>query len=639
MGTIYYDIAAIIILGLNLFFFYNKKKVLAPKNLVFVILLYVSLFSAIFDILGVCVNINALSTSYPLLLSINSLYYLFHNSIPFLFGLYIMFMTGIIHGMPLVAKILFSVPWLLNFFLISLNPWARWLFYYDSLSVYSHGSLVPVLYLVGLFYSIYAIWGVIKTRKALPPRTVGSVLFFILVSFIPALIQYLYPDQLLQCLGFAISELFILLTIQSPDPYIYSDTGLFNRNGFAEQVGVFLRTHTRFTVALIAVSDVSFLRRTFGLEYFAQLIHETSFFFQRELGPDLIAARVGEAEFALILRYDSVRYSAQSVINALIERFKRPWLVDRNSITLSARFCVIKVPEESSEPSEIFRVLDQIKNKSGQTRNNYTAGITDLELADKKRGAVIERAINLGFEKNGFSVFYQPIFSAVDHRMVSAEALVRLKDDKLGYISPSEFIPISEHNGTIHRIGDFVFDSVCAFMREEKLVEKGVGFIEINLSVAQCVQADIVKKIMDMTKKRGIDANRICLEITETAAAGTTGKLVQTLRALAEAGYYLALDDFGTGYSNIKYLMELPFSHVKLDRSIVYSWFDSDSGRIMLESSVSMFKRMNIKIVAEGVESAEQAHAMTELGCDYLQGYYFSKPVSTENFMALLRDS
>jgi EAL domain-containing protein (putative c-di-GMP-specific phosphodiesterase class I)/GGDEF domain-containing protein len=392
----------------------------------------------------------------------------------------------------------------------------------------------------------------------------------------------------------------------------------------------------RFHVVLIAVEDVALLRRTFGLGYFAAIMREVSRYLQKELATDAIAAGLAEGRFALILQEDEKGDDLKATLDALSDRFHRPWMESRNSITLTARICDIRFPEESSDVSDAFRALDQLSAEGTQRPKGDILRMEDLGLADRKRNAEVGRAVERGFERNGFSVHYQPIFSIAEQRIVSAEALVRLKDETLGFIPPGEFIPISERNGSIHRIGSFVLDSACAFMGREKLAERGIAFIEINLSVAQCVRPDLPKQVIAAAEKNGIETNRICLEITETAAAGSSGKFVQNLKALSKAGFFLALDDFGTGYSNIKYLMELPFSHVKLDRSMVNAWFESVKGRIMLESSIAMLKRMDMKIVAEDVETAEQVRALTELGCDYLQGYYYSRPVPAPDFIELL---
>ncbi len=635
MGVLYYDLAAAVIIGLNIFFFYYKRNLHSRQNVLFAGLLYLTLGSTIFDIVTVFTNRAPDAFAPWLLLALNTAYYACHNSIPFLFALYILVLTGRSGRISQLHKALIALPWLGDLVLLAMNPAFATVFFFDARLRYTHGPFLPYFYAVAVIYAAYSVVCVLGSRKTLPGHSIGAVVIFVAVSLVPGIVQYLYPDQLLQCLGFAISSLIILLTLQNPDAFVDSGSGLFNRNGFATQVNLFLENKKGFHVVLVAVRDVAFLRRTFGLEFEARIRREFERYLQKEF-PDTISATLGEAQYALILQEGENGGNPLRAIESLQDRFSRPWIGGYSPVTLAARICDIRFPEDSADVSEVFQSLDQLSAAGGPWDGKRVLHIGDLGLADRKRSAAVERAIGRGFEHDAFKVFYQPIFSTSERRIVSAEALIRLKDGELGFVPPDEFIPISERNGAIHRIGAFVMDSACGFMANQGLAERGIAFIEINLSVAECVRPDLPRQVIEAARTHSLDPSRICLEITETAAAGSSGTLVKNLRALAAAGFSLALDDFGTGYSNIKYLMELPFSHVKLDRSIVNAWFESVKGRIMLESTVGMLKRMDMKIVAEGVETEEQARAMTDLGCDYLQGYYFSKPVPVPDFLRLL---
>jgi EAL domain-containing protein (putative c-di-GMP-specific phosphodiesterase class I) len=262
--------------------------------------------------------------------------------------------------------------------------------------------------------------------------------------------------------------------------------------------------------------------------------------------------------------------------------------------------------------------------------------LADLGLTNKRREAEIELAIKRAIAHDGFQIFLQPIFSVPEQRIVSAEALLRLIDDRLGPIPPAEFIPIAERNGSILEIGSFLIDWVCAFLNDYNLEQRGIQFLEINLSIAQCIRHDLCEHIAEICKRNLIRPEQLCFEVTETTAATSPEILTANLKSLSRSGYVFALDDYGTGYSNINHLLELPFSFAKLDRSIVAARFTSVKGRIMLESIIDMLKKMDMKIIAEGVETGDQARVLTDLGCDLLQGYYFSRPVPSEDFLRLL---
>ncbi len=205
-------------------------------------------------------------------------------------------------------------------------------------------------------------------------------------------------------------------------------------------------------------------------------------------------------------------------------------------------------------------------------------------------------------------------------------------------ISPAEFIPIAEKSGLILPISDIIFRKVFAFIRDNELMSKGLQYIEINLSMIQCMQESFSDKLSGMMQEYGISSNRINLEVTETAAVNSPRRLRENMQELYERGIRFSLDDFGTGYSNIDSLMDLPLDMIKLDKSMIdmATYAADDKGKIVLGSAVAMVKRMNMKIVAEGVETREQKEYLEAMGVAPLQGYYFSKPIPEEEFVVFI---
>ena len=236
-------------------------------------------------------------------------------------------------------------------------------------------------------------------------------------------------------------------------------------------------------------------------------------------------------------------------------------------------------------------------------------------------------------------MFYQPIIEASTGRIISAEALIRLNDRVLGFVSPEEFIPISESNGKIHEISEYVIDTVFRFIKEHNLQNLGVEFIELNLSVMQCMDKKLSQKLEYYLNKYDVDPKHINLEITETATNFDEKRLRTQLQKLKNLGFTFSLDDYGTGYSNLVRVLEYPVDIIKLDKSIVWSAFQNMDSFVTLKNLISMFHDVRRRIVAEGVESEEQRNALRELGCDYLQGYFYSKPVDEDTFISYVQNN
>ena len=225
------------------------------------------------------------------------------------------------------------------------------------------------------------------------------------------------------------------------------------------------------------------------------------------------------------------------------------------------------------------------------------------------------------------------------NRVTSAEALLRLIDPEDGFIPPNEFIPIAEKNGTIIQIGEIVLEKVFRFMKEQDLKKLGIEYIEINLSVVQCMQKELADTVLALIRRYGIEMNMVNLEITETAANNSPKMLLKNMQALSDEGITFSMDDFGTGYSNISAIISMPLNIIKLDKSLIDMASSHQKGKEVLSSTAAMVKKLGFKMVAEGIEEKEQVEMLRPLGIHYIQGYYFSRPLPEAQFLEYLNTS
>ena len=249
----------------------------------------------------------------------------------------------------------------------------------------------------------------------------------------------------------------------------------------------------------------------------------------------------------------------------------------------------------------------------------------------------IDSIINEALKKNRFELHYQPIYSTKQKRFSSAEVLIRLFDDEYGYIPPDLFIPAAEKSGAIYQIGIFVFEETCRFIKSEAFKELGLEYVEINLSVAQCMQDNLANDLLEILYKYDVSPKRINLEITETAMENSYDIMMKNLNTLAREGITFSLDDYGTGFSNIQRIITMPLSIVKLDKSFIDEINNPDYQAIVI-NTIRMLKELNLEILSEGVEQEGQLGFLSEQNCDYIQGYYFSKPLPEEEFVRFMRE-
>lgn len=221
------------------------------------------------------------------------------------------------------------------------------------------------------------------------------------------------------------------------------------------------------------------------------------------------------------------------------------------------------------------------------------------------------------------------------------EALVRLRDENLGFIPPDELVSIAEKNGSVVMLDEQVFEKVCRFLREQILENRSLGIrdVHVNISVIFFMQTGMAKKILDIMKRYGIPAEYITLEVTERAAATVPEMMKKHMETLAAEGISFALDDYGTGNSNCSYLINYPFDKVKFDKTMVWSYFTSKTGKIILDNEVNTIHELHIPIVAEGVETKEQMERLKRLKVEYIQGYYYAKPMPQKEFLEFVRET
>lgn len=283
---------------------------------------------------------------------------------------------------------------------------------------------------------------------------------------------------------------------------------------------------------------------------------------------------------------------------------------------------------------ELFLMLRHFRIGKRKDSAENSIILDEAQIGKYKEREKTESMLRSALEDDRIEVFYQPIYSTKEHRFVSAEALVRIRDLDGTIVPPGKFIPVAERNGLISRIGERVFDKTCAFIQKNRLREQyGIEYVEVNLSVRQCEDPKLAETYIQIMEKYQLDPSCISLEITESASIRAKDNLLENMRVLMDYGVRFALDDFGNGESNLNYIVDMPVSIVKFDRDMSQAYFASHKARFVMEAAMHMIHDMKLEIVSEGIETKEQADAIEALGIEYIQGYYFSKPLPGEEFL------
>ena len=347
-------------------------------------------------------------------------------------------------------------------------------------------------------------------------------------------------------------------------------------------------------------------------------------------------ARFGSDEFAVLLTQIPRAQDAASTARALKEALNQPFLFEDQEIFLSNSIGISLYPHDGQDTATLLKcagaALDRAKEQGGNAYQFYTAGGTTRAL----RQLVLESSLRPALERNEFFVHYQPQVSVKDFHLVGMEALIRWQHPALGLLYPKEFIQLAEETGLIISLGDYVFQDAC--LQNKRWQDAGLAPLRlaVNFSARQFQQSSFISGVEQILKDTNLDPGWLELEITESSIMKDPELAIEKLLELKMMGIKVAIDDFGTGYSSLNYLKRFPIDTLKIDRSFVSDLCKHPHDTAIVRAIITLGHALDLTVIAEGVETREQLESLIELDCDVLQGFLFSKALSTEDFEQLL---
>lgn len=355
------------------------------------------------------------------------------------------------------------------------------------------------------------------------------------------------------------------------------------------------------------------------------------------LRPSDVLARMGGDEFVAL--FDAVPDSAgaQSIASRVLEAVSQPFTCDGVLLYPRTSIGIALCGDPDTPNDELISRADRAMYEAKRQGGNLAVVYDGSHGEGLRRVFEVERLVALGLERGWFFVQLQPIVRASDARPVLAEALVRMRGGDGRTLSPAEFIEVAEQTGQILQVGRFVLEQACLHVR--RLEESGLpSTISVNVSPRQLMHVDFVRHVERVLEDTGVSPSSIVLEVTESAVMEDLGRATATLTHMRALGFRLALDDFGTGYSSIALLHRLPFDILKIDRSFLRNGQPAGQTSSTLRAIVDIGKAVNLQLIAEGVETREQAQSLAAIGCDMLQGFLFHRPMHPDEHLRLLRE-
>lgn len=412
-------------------------------------------------------------------------------------------------------------------------------------------------------------------------------------------------------------------------------TRIPNYTAYLEHLKHVVRTAQETTILMLDIENFRLINDRYGnahgdvfLQRFAAKL-ETSI-------PSGPVFRLFGNRFAIILPHQS-HNGIVRIVKDIRSIANEGFLIEEMHISCHVNIAIVESPLKTNTVEEIVESLDytmaEIKERRRLSVIIFNQKLVPLRQRKLDVLSVLRRAV---VQESMVKVLYQPIIATKDNRIIAAEALMRIEDDRLGMISPGEFIPAAEMAGLISPLTEIIIRKVSTFLKNHDQQASHLSHISINISADDLHSAEFARRILDIIEQTKVDAGKLSFEVTESMLLSPSDSVQKNWNAFTEQGIHFLLDDFGTGYSNLATLVSKPFDFVKLDRSLVSN---ATNNYELLSLITGMLKHLGLSMVAEGVETKEQLEVVMREGIQFVQGYYFSKPVSEEQFLRWLSGS
>ena len=644
-----FQYVAVLVMAMMIVYILIEKLLFLKRSRLFFVVIILSLISTAFDITR-AMHINRLVEIYDStgvlktgLLTTGNILVTFYSLTLFLslfaFLLYLADITcglDFMHASKLRLAAIY-VPAIAIFGVLFANFFTCTSFRYEYTDkIVMHVNIITLGVVAGFLslYFVYSAIFLIRFRSVFEKKQIYAMALVPILLIVGIAAEITTRRQLLLSFIISITIVLILTIYEASEDVMDLDTKLYNNDEFVKKVRKIFISRSKSVCVLIRINNYSDLLKTYDLSEVNNYNVD-------------VASKVKRIKKEKKIRFEM--FSLHNGYYATVFDEKLINVIGNGLLSGldSDKYCTDFIPDYSGcliNFIKDFENVDEVLNFVNNFRKTivFKDDFTVYSTVKNDKSLIIanhlENIIDTALQEGEFCVYYQPIYSIKEEKYKTAEALVRLISKKYGFISPGSFIPYAENTGRIEEIDSFVMEEVFKFVSSATFEALGLEYIEINLSMAECVNPDLIERVKVLMEKYNVNPKRVNLEITESYDVSEQELISQNLRKLHEMGFNFALDDYGTGYSNINRFSTLPISIVKIDKSLVDESEDRNIKKI-LDYSFSIVKDLDKQTVVEGVETKEQLDRFKEYGATYIQGFYFSKPLDFESYVNFVKEN
>jgi len=620
-----FAIPSMFVITIILVFYFSLPRLSIRMNNTFVFILLIESAVIFTDIVSSWGDENYEQMTTSVLYVLNGLYFICFFIRAYMLFMFTTYVFKLDPNKNIIRLVLFRLPVILAMIITISSPWTHLLFSIDN-NGYHSGIMYNLIYVVSYFYVLMSFYVMIAYRNiGLKRRNIYCMYLYNLSILIGLIVRKMFPSLLLMDTFCLIAILTVYLAFMNPEFYLELRGQAFNITAFRDYIDE-QNYHLNHRVIGLVVHNYYEMRDIYGgrqvdkgiaviTRYLAETFTDCNIFYYRK------------GRFFIL---GNSNIPVDEYIAEIKRKFRQPWTADDLELYFEPGFATVRLDKKVDSSDSLLQSLVVALAKADKQNDGVVVEISGSDLMADSNERNIKILLEKVVDEDKVEVFLQPIIDVKTGSIVGAEALSRIRDNEGRIIPPGLFIPIAERNGRINALGEQVFEKTCKFIKNHDIEKMGISWINVNLSPVQFMKADLAERYGAIIDKYGIDSSKIHLEITEESMIDD-GFLRRQVQAMKGKGFMFVLDDYGTGYSNLARLKNCPFINVKLDMSLVWDYIKSPDK--ILPSMIEAFRHMGFSITAEGIEDETMAATMTDIGCDYLQGFHFSKPLPIDEFV------
>lgn len=598
-----------------------------PQNKVFIMASVCILLQCFIEIVTAVSKpyASASSTARTIFEVTSLLYFVLHVTMPLLLFYYSLFVTRYVREFPLRKHLAWMTPFFVSEVIVFTNPALHFLYQFDEDLVLHRNIGEYIVYIIAGCYFAGAM-SIILFRWHAATKSKKKILRLAILSTVAGiLVQLLIPQATVELFAEAMTLMGLMIAIEYDEELFDVSTNVCNRNALLLDLRSFFEMSVQHTVIAVQFRNLDSVRRSLGISY-QELIIELAESI-KAVHPRYLIYRPAPSVFLLVISGDD-KTKARQLSEEVRSRILSDWSDKDRMIALKMTFLLATIPTELSGTEDVLLMSES--NLLERPDGLPLEGEDLKSLFDQAR---LSEALHRGVSEHNFRMVYQMVYTADKKRPVAAEALLRLRDAELGDLYPSEFITVAERIGIIRQLGEYALREVCEFLQSDLPERLGIRFISVNLSIIQCTNPDFVENARNIVEEYAVKPERICFEISETAAAVDYVRLSKTIEELKSYGFLFSMDSYGSGYANMYSIFSMDFDLIKMDKNVLYTAQTSEEGRVILRSNAKMIHALHRKVVVIGVETKEQMSMLQYYPVDYVQGNYLSPAETKQELM------